>query len=81
MFLLRWHDKLLTKGAENLKQYKVSGLAKEMGVSPDLLKLYEEYGLIAPRRDPGSQYRYYNIYDGGQLVSCLTLRNMGFSVR
>lgn len=71
----------MTKGAEDLKQYKVSGLAKEMGVSPDLLKLYEEYGLIAPRRDPGSQYRYYNIYDGGQLVSCLTLRNMGFSVR
>lgn len=64
-----------------MKQYKVSGLAKEMGVSPDLLKLYEEYGLIAPRRDPGSQYRYYDIYDGGQLVSCLTLRNMGFSVR
>lgn len=64
-----------------MKKYKVSALASEMGVSPDLLKLYEEYGLLAPQRDPDSQYRYYDIYHGGQLVSCLTLRNMGFSVR
>lgn len=64
-----------------MKKYKVSSLAKEMGVSADLLKLYEEHGLLAPHRDPQSRYRYYNIYDGGKVVSSMTLRNMGFSVR
>ena len=64
-----------------MKKYKVSSLAKEMGVSADLLKLYEEHGLLEPRRDPQSRYRYYDIYDGGRVVSSMTLRNMGFSVR
>ena len=64
-----------------MQKYNVSSLAKEMGVSADLLKLYEEHGLLAPHRDPQSRYRYYDIYDGGRVVSSMTLRNMGFSVR
>ena len=64
-----------------MKKYKVSSLAREMGVSADLLKLYEEHGLLEPHRDPQSRYRYYDIYDGGRVVTSMTLRNMGFSVR
>lgn len=64
-----------------MKKYKVGKLANEMGVSSDLLKLYENYGVLTPQRDPDSQYRYYDIYHGGKLVSCLTLRNMGFTIR
>ena len=51
-----------------------------MGVTPDLLKHYEELGMIVPRRSD-SGYRYYPFQTAMYLIECIRLRNYGMTLR
>ena len=61
-------------------QYKIGEFSKYMGVTPDFLKHYEQYGLIQPNISE-SNYRYYNFEKASDVIECIRLRNWGFSLK
>ena len=63
-----------------MKQYKIGEYAKYMGVTPDLLKHYEELGVITAVRSE-SGYRYYPFSTSVTLLECIRLRNYGMTLR
>lgn len=64
-----------------MKRYKIGQFAKEMGVTQDLIKHYEKYGIVVPEKDEESHYRYYSIRQGERLIESKLYRNLGFSIR
>lgn len=60
--------------------YRVSDFARYLGVTPDLLKHYEEVGLITPVRT-NAGYRIYPFWDAPILMECARLRNYGFTLK
>ena len=63
-----------------MTQYRIGDFAKYLGVTPDLLKHYEDVGLLQPERTE-SGYRYYPFYTTGLLIECIRLRNYGMTLR
>lgn len=63
-----------------MKQYRIGDYARYLGVTPDLLKHYEEVGLIQPSRTENG-YRYYAFNTAVPLIECIRLRNYGMSLR
>lgn len=63
-----------------MKKYKIGTFAKYMGVSPDLVKHYQDSGILKPEVDPENNYRYYNMTHGERLIVSRKFRNLGFSV-
>ena len=63
-----------------MRQYKIGEYAKYMGVTPDLLKHYEDLGVITPSRSE-SGYRYYPFNVSMLLLECIRLRNYGMTLR
>ncbi|MBR3839666.1 MAG: MerR family transcriptional regulator [Erysipelotrichales bacterium] len=63
-----------------MKQYKIGEFARELGVTPDLLKHYETFGLVKPIVSE-SGYRYYQFPESNHIIRCLKLRNLGFSLK
>lgn len=64
-----------------MKRYKIGRFAKEMGVTQDLVKHYEKYGILAPEKDEQSHYRYYSIRQGEKIIESRFFRNLGFTLR
>lgn len=64
-----------------MKKYKISELSQKMGVTHDLLKHYEKCGILEPKKDESTNYRYYDIYHAGRLVTSRKYKNMGFSLK
>lgn len=60
--------------------YRIGDYAKYMGVTPDLLKHYEEVGLLVPERSK-SGYRYYPFSHSHRLMACIHLRNYGLTLK
>ena len=70
-----------TEGSGSLDaRYRISDYAKNMGVTPDLLKHYEEIGLLEPERSEKG-YRYYPFGMSSLLIESIRLRNYGFTLR
>ena len=63
-----------------MKQYRIGDFARYLGVTPDLLKHYEEVGLLRPERTE-SGYRYYPFHTTALLIECVRLRNYGMTLR
>ena len=63
-----------------MKQYRIGDYARYLGVTPDLLKHYDEVGLIQPSRTE-SGYRYYSFNTAVPLIECIRLRNYGMTLR
>ena len=63
-----------------MKQYRIGDYAKYLGVTPDLLKHYEEMGIIHSERSE-SGYRYYSFYTTVGLIESIRLRNYGLTLR
>lgn len=61
-------------------QYKIGDFSKYMGVTPDFLKHYEQYGLIPPAISE-SGYRYYRFEMASETLECIKLRNWEFSLK
>ena len=71
---------LFVPGVTDLKEYRIGEFAKYLGVTPDLLKHYEDQGIIQPGRS-GSGYRYYPFNTTMILIECIRLRNYGMTLR
>ena len=63
-----------------MKQYRIGEYAKHLGVTPDLLKHYEEMGIIHSERSE-SGYRYYSFHTTIELIESIRLRNYGLPLR
>ena len=62
------------------KMYRIGPFARHMGVTPDLLKHYEQFHLVESVPSE-SGYRYYPFPQSGRLLAAVTLRGYGFSLR
>jgi DNA-binding transcriptional MerR regulator len=60
--------------------YKIGEVARILGISADLLRYYEEKGVVAPAKDPQNNYRYYDTWDINYLIDCLWYKNFGFGI-
>jgi len=69
----------LGKGADVLR-YKIGDVAGILGISPDLIRYYEEKGVVSPSKDPSNNYRYYDTWDINYLIDCLWYKNFGFGI-
>lgn len=63
-----------------IREYRIGEFAKYLGVTPDLLKHYEDQGIIQPSRSD-SGYRYYPFHTTMLLIECIRLRNYGMTLR
>ena len=61
-------------------RYKIGDVAGILGISPDLIRYYEEKGVVSPTKDPHNNYRYYNTWDINYLIDCLWYKNFGFGI-
>jgi len=61
-------------------RYKIGDVAGILGISPDLIRYYEEKGVVSPVKDPNNNYRYYDTWDINNLIDCLWYKNFGFGI-
>jgi len=61
-------------------RYKIGDVAGILGISPDLIRYYEEKGVVTPTKDPSNNYRYYDTWDINYLIDCLWYKNFGFGI-
>lgn len=61
-------------------KYRIHKIAKMLNISSQLLRYYEQNGLITPARDENG-YRYYTPEDISRLTGILRYKNMGFSLK
>jgi len=62
-------------------RYKIGDVAGILGISPDLIRYYEEKGVVSPSKDPHNNYRYYDTWDINYLIDCLWYKNFGFGIK
>ena len=60
--------------------YRIGEFAKNLGVTPDLLKHYEAIGLIQSEADENG-YRYFPFHASSLLLACMGLKNFGLSLK
>lgn len=53
---------------------------EKLGISRDMLRLYEQKGIIYPEVDPTNGYRYYDDWQVNLLWDCKHYQAMGFSL-
>lgn len=61
-------------------RYKIGDVSRILGISPDLIRYYEEKGVVSPEKDPYNNYRYYDTWDINFLIDCLWFKNFGFGI-
>ena len=60
--------------------YRIGDFARKMGVTPDFLKHYEQFGVLySDTRENG--HRYYPFDQSYKILECMRLKSYGFSVR
>ncbi len=59
--------------------YHANDIYKNLGLTRETLRYYEEIGLIAPERNPSSQYREFSFSDVSHLMAIDFYRKRGFS--
>lgn len=64
-----------------MTKYKIGTFSKFLGVTPDLIKHYEKYGIINAQRDEFSNYRYYSFWQSTKILYSKIFQNMGFSLK
>lgn len=58
--------------------YKIGEVSRVFGIPNDTLRYYESRGIITPKRDEESGYRYYDVWDMNFLLDSLWYRSYGF---
>ncbi|MDR0916644.1 MAG: MerR family transcriptional regulator [Oscillospiraceae bacterium] len=62
------------------QKYKIGDVARILGISADLIRYYEEKGVVAPEKDPDNRYRYFDTWDINYLIDCLWYKHFGFGI-
>ena len=60
--------------------YKIGEVSRVFGIPNETLRYYESRGIITPKRDEESGYRYYDIWDMNFLLDSLWYRSYGFAI-
>ena len=60
--------------------YKIGSISSVFGVSNDTIRYYESRGILTPKRDEESGYRYYDSWDINYLLDCLRYRSYDLPV-
>lgn len=60
--------------------YKIGEVSRTFGIPNDTLRYYESRGIVTPKRDEESGYRYYDVWDMNYLLDSLWYRGYGFSI-
>ena len=60
--------------------YKIGSVSSVFGISNDTIRYYESRGIITPKRDEESGYRYYDSWDINYLLDCLRFRSYDFPI-
>ena len=61
---------------ETKYSYKIGEVANLFGLTNDAIRYYESRGIITPKRDEESGYRYFDSWDINFLLDCLRYRSM-----
>lgn len=61
--------------------YKIGEVSYIYGLSNDSIRYYERLGIVTPKRDNDSSYRYYDTWDVNFLIDCLRYKSYGFSLK
>ena len=64
-----------------MKRYRIGDFARQMGVSIDFIKYYEENGLITSFQDPENRYHYYDFSQSQRVMQIQYLRGLGYGVK
>lgn len=64
-----------------MKRYRIGDFARQMGVSVDFIKYYEENGLITSYQDPQNHYHYYDFSQSQCVMQIQYLRSLGYGVK
>jgi len=59
--------------------YRANDLYKNLGLTRETLRYYEEIGLISPERNPNSQYRKFTFSDVSHLLTIDFYKKRGFT--
>lgn len=62
-------------------KYSIGEFAEMVGVTVDILRLYEKYGIIDPKRDEQNNYRYYDDLDVRDLLMSRWYRSIQMSLQ
>jgi len=62
-------------------EYKIGDFAQKLGVSQDLLKHYEELGIISSRKRGTGSYRYYDFRQAPSILTCKEYQGLGFPLK
>lgn len=63
-----------------MKEYKIGDVVKMVGMSAGNIRFFESKGLISPKKNKYSKYRYYDLEDIHQLLDYRKYRDLGLSV-
>ncbi|MCL1896119.1 MAG: MerR family transcriptional regulator [Clostridiales bacterium] len=61
-------------------RYKIGEVARILGISTDLIRYYEEKGVVKPQKNRANRYRYYDAWDINHLIECIWYKKMGFGI-
>jgi DNA-binding transcriptional MerR regulator len=61
-------------------RYKIGDVARILGISTDLIRYYEEKGVVSPQKDEHNNYRYYDTWDTNFLIDCIWYKHYGFGI-
>lgn len=64
-----------------MKRYRIGEFAKQMGVSLDFIKYYEEAGVIRSVQDPHNRYHYYDFSQSKLVMLIQYFRSFGYSAQ
>ncbi len=72
-------QKINSMDSDNNSIYRTNDLYKNLGLTRETLRYYEEIGLIAPGRNQSSQYREFTFDDVSRLMAIDFYKKRGFS--
>lgn len=60
---------------------KIKDMANVVNCTVETLRFYEKENVVLPKREPGNNYRYYDVQNLKILSKCVFLRSLKFSVK
>ena len=74
------HYEYLQGTGVNMETYKISQIARLLGLSSDTIRFYEKKGLVHPATNPDNQYREYDLNNILELLDIIYYRHLDISL-